>query len=100
MCEAWIGEEVIETKQDIEALEVALISKIKDYEKSSSEIENVLLKKPDEWGRYQGEINRRVDGIFFDILNFERITLVNSQKDILDKFRDYFVKNIRKTFCE
>ena len=91
---------MIETKQDVGALEAALISKIKDYERSSSEIENVLLKKPDEWGRYQGEVNRQVDNIFCDISDFERITIANEQKDRLDKFRDYFVKNIRKTFLK
>jgi len=91
---------MIETKQDIEVLEASLISKIKDYEKSFSEIENVLLKKPDEWGRHQGEVNRQVDNIFCDISNFERITIANEQKDRLDKFRDYFVKNIRKSFLK
>lgn len=86
--------------QDIDALEKSIISKIKDYEKSSSIVESELLKKPDEWGRCQGRINFQVDDIFYDILVFERIALANGQKDKLDKFRDYFAKDIRKIFLK
>ena len=82
--------------QSIEALEKLITLKIKDYEKSSSIVESKLLKKPDEWGRYQGEVNRQVDDIFFDILDLERITLVNEQKDkfdiSLEIYPEYFYK--------
>jgi len=88
---------MLKTNQD---LEVAIISKIKNYEKSSDVVERTLSEKPDEWGKYQGEINRQVDGIFFDILDFERLASDNGEKSKFSVFKDHFVKNFRKSFLK
>ena len=51
------------------AIHTSLHDKINLYKHRAREIEDYLAKRPEEWGKFQGEINSEINGIFRDIMN-------------------------------
>ena len=88
----------IETSLGIGQIQTTLHNKINLYKKRAHEVERYLAKKPQEWGRFQNEFNSEVNGIFREIMNYEKINLTNGQSDKVDKLKRIFVKRIRKLF--
>ena len=80
------------------AIETSLRNRIKLYKKRAQEIERYLSKKPDDWGRFQNEFNSEVNGIFRDIMNFEKINLNEGKTDKVDKLKKLFINRIRQLF--
>lgn len=76
----------------------SLRTKVNHYKKRAREIEDCLLKNPEEWGRFQSEFNWEVDLIFRDIMNFEKENMASGQEDKVYKLKNLFVKKIRKIF--
>lgn len=71
---------------------------IKLYIKRAQEIESYLSKKPDEWGKFQSEFNAEVNGVFRNVMNFEKINLASGNEDKVYKLKQLFINRIRKIF--
>ncbi|MDP2943747.1 MAG: class I SAM-dependent methyltransferase [Candidatus Omnitrophota bacterium] len=84
---------------EIKAMETPLRTMIRVYIKRASEIELYLSKKPKEWGKFQAEFNTEMNGIFRNIMNFEKFNLANGNEDKVYKLKQLFVKRFRKTFA-
>lgn len=80
------------------AIETSLRNRIKLYKKRAQEIERYLSKKPDDWGKFQSEFNSEVNGIFRDIMNFEKVNLNEGKIDRVDKLKKIFINRIRQLF--
>jgi len=73
---------------------------IKMYLKRAAEIESYLAKKPEEWGKFQAEFNSEMNGIFRNIMNFEKINLANGNEDKVYKLKQLFIKKFRQIFAK
>lgn len=71
---------------------------IKLYLKRAKEIELYLSKRPQEWGKFQAEFNSEVDGVFRNIVNFEKSNLNVNKEDKVYKLKRLFVNRLRKIF--
>ncbi|MCK4463788.1 MAG: hypothetical protein KAU58_05710 [Candidatus Omnitrophica bacterium] len=83
---------------NLNVIKASLRTKIKIYKKRAQEVEYYLSKRPEEWGKFQNEFNSNVDGIFRDIMHFEKINLANGNKDKVYKLKRFFINRIRKPF--
>ncbi|MBL7069354.1 MAG: helix-turn-helix domain-containing protein [Candidatus Omnitrophica bacterium] len=79
-------------------IQTTLHNKINLYKKRAREVENYLTKNPQEWGRFQSEFNSEVNGIFREIMNFEKSNLANGRSDRVDKLKRIFINRIRGLF--
>jgi extracellular factor (EF) 3-hydroxypalmitic acid methyl ester biosynthesis protein len=75
---------------------IPLRSMMKLYLKRASEIEAYLSKKPDEWGKFQPEFNAEMDGVFRNIMNFEKENLASGNEEKVYKLKLIFIKRFRK----
>jgi len=73
-------------------------AKVKLYKKRATEIEEYLIKKPNEWGRFQSEFNTKVDDVFRDVMDFEKENLAIGREDKVYKLKKLFINKIRKVF--
>jgi len=80
------------------AIETSLRNKIKLYKKRSQEVEKYLTKHPDEWGKFQHEFNSEVNGIFRDIMAYEKVNLNKGNVEKVYKLKKLFINKIRKLF--
>ncbi len=81
-------------------MEIPLRNKIKLYVKKAQEIEEFLSKDPNTWGKFQNEFNSEVNGIFCDIMDFEKINLAANREDRVYRLKQLFVNRIRKIFVK
>lgn len=91
------NENVITGLGDIRA---SLHDRIKLYKKRARDVEDYLLQYPNEWGRFQNEFNLEVNGIFREIMNYDKINLANGQRDKIDKLKRIFINRIRGLFLQ
>jgi len=82
------------------SVEASLRTRIKLYKKRAQEIEHYLLKKPDDWGRFQNEFNAEINGIFRDIMNFEKVNLGKGCEEKVQKLKRIFINKIRGLFLK
>jgi SAM-dependent methyltransferase len=82
----------------LNAVEASLHTRIKLYKKRAQEIEYYLSKKPDDWGKFQNEFNAEVNGIFRDIMNFEKVNLGKGCEEKVQKLKRIFINRIRGLF--
>ena len=87
-------------KASLSAVQATLRTKIKLYLKRAKEIEYYLSKKPEEWGKFQSEFNSEVNGIFRDIMNFEKENFSIGKKEKVNKLKKIFVSRIRTIFLK
>ena len=66
--------------------------------KKAKKIEEYLLEKPNEWGKFQNEFNFEINSVFRDIMNFEKECLANNDEEKLYKLKQLFMNKIRKPF--
>lgn len=78
--------------------EASLRKKIKNYKGLAREIEHHLSKNPYEWGKFQSEFNIELNGVFRDIMNFEKQSLAKGDEESVYKLRRIFVNHLRKDF--
>lgn len=83
----------------INVMEISLRTMIKLYMKRAREIEFYLSKKPKEWGKFQSEFNAELNGIFRNIMNFEKVNLANGRDDKVYKLKRLFIKRFKKIFA-
>lgn len=78
--------------------EVSLLKKIKKYREVAQEIKTFLDKHPHEWGRFQSEFNQEVNGIFREIMDFEKERLSKGDEESVYKLKRLFMNRLRKDF--
>ncbi len=82
----------------ISGIKASLRTRIKLYKKRAKEIEDYLSKHPDEWGKFQSEFNDEVNGIFREIMDYERTQLSLGNRKKVQNLKDFFIKNFRGNF--
>lgn len=80
--------------------EMSLRNRIKLYKKRIEEIKVFLDKKPHEWGRFQSEFNQEINGIFRDLMIFERDSLIKNEEDKVYRLKQFFVEKFRQDFVK
>ncbi len=78
--------------------EITLRTVVKHYLKRAKEIESYLRRHPNEWGKFQSEFNAELNGVFRNIMNFEKENLINSREDRVYKLKRLFVNRFREIF--
>lgn len=73
--------------------------KIKAYKSRIHEIQAYLQEKPHEWGRFQSKFNQEVNGIFRDLMVFEKENLALGREDRVYKLKRIFVNRFRQLFA-
>lgn len=76
----------------------SLPGRIKHYKKRAVDIERYLSKRPGEWGRFQSEFNAEINGVFSDIMHFEKINHAQGTPEKPERLRRLFVNKVRDTF--
>ncbi len=92
---------------DLPALAPNLRAKIKAYKKKITDMESFLREHPQEWGRFQSEFNQEINGIFRDLMLFEKEQMARGDEAkvyklkrlFIDWFRDDFVKGEYVKWC-
>ncbi len=75
-----------------------LLSKIKQYRQMADEFRSALEKEPEEWGRYQSEFNQEVNGIFRDIMLYEKEKVIKKDLKAVEKLKQLFRGKLEKHF--
>jgi len=79
---------------------MSLRSLIKFYMRRAAEIEGHLISHPDDWGKFQPEFNKQVDGIFRNIMEFEKLHLEEGEDTKVYKLKQMFIERFRPIFCQ
>lgn len=87
---------VLETR----AKEMPLRTMVKHYLKRAQEVEAYLSKRPNEWGKFQNEFNAELNGVFHNIMNFEKENLINGREDKVYKLKRLFINRFREIFVK
>ena len=83
---------------NLPALAPTLRAKVKAYRTKVQEIEAFLTAHPAEWGRFQSEFNQEINGIFRDLMNFERESIASGKEDRVYKLKRIFESRFRNDF--
>ena len=75
-----------------------LLTKIKKYKKRAAEIRNYLAQQPEEWGKFQSEFNQEINGIFRDMMLFEKENMLKGDEGKVYKFKRFFRDKLEKDF--
>ncbi len=75
-----------------------LRGRVKAYKRRMSEIEQFLTARPGEWGRFQSEFNQEINGIFRDLMIFEKESLLRGEEGRIYKLKNFFIRRFRKDF--
>lgn len=75
-----------------------LHKKVKLYKKRAKEVELYLNEHPEEWGKFQSEFNEELNGIFKDIMLFERSNMEQGNEEKVKKLKDFFIRRFRNDF--
>lgn len=84
---------------EMKANKIPLLTMIKHYLKRAREMESYLARKPKEWGKFQAEFNEEMNGIFRNIMNFEKANLANGNEVKVYKLKQIFIKRFKKIFA-
>lgn len=76
----------------------SLRKRVKRYKEIANEIEAYLTKHPNEWGRFQSQFNQEINGIFRDLMIFEKENLAKGNEDKVYKLKHIFIKRFREDF--
>lgn len=77
---------------------LTLRSRIRNYQKLAEEIKDQLSAHPTEWGKFQSVFNYEINGIFRQIMEFEKENLTARKEEVVYKLKKLFVNRIRKEF--
>jgi len=76
----------------------SLRNKIKSYKEMAQILRTELSKRPFEWGKYQSVFNYEINGVFREIMNFEKECLLNGDEEKVYKLKRLFTNFIRSEF--
>ena len=74
--------------------------RIKHYQEVAKEVESYLIKNPSEWGRFQSRFNQEVNGVFREIMNFEKENMAAGHEEKVFKLKKLFVNKLRPFFMK
>ena len=74
-----------------------IFSRIKNYRQLSKELQEVLLKNPEDAPKFQEIFNLTVDRIYQDIMDFERANIEKFESDVY-RLRKIFERRYRRYF--
>jgi len=99
------GAEMVKKADDkidggLNSIQKSLRTRIKLYRSRAGEIEEYLSAKPHHWGKLQSEFNSEVNGIFREIMNFEKENLMRGRADRPAKLKRLFINRIRDLFMK
>lgn len=77
-----------------------LRSKINFYRRRIAEVQKYLTGNPDEWGRFQSEFNQEINGIFRDLMLYEKENVKAGDEEKVYKLKMFFVKWFREEFVK
>lgn len=80
------------------AVSGSLRRRVKQCLDAAREMERHLSKHPDEWGKFQSVFNFEINGVFRELMEFERDNLEKGNEDRVYKLKRLFVNRIRKGF--
>jgi len=80
--------------------ETNLRKRIKAYQRRIAHIQEYLSRLPEEWGRFQSEFNQEVNGIFRDLMLFEKENVAKGSEDRAYKLKMFFIKHFRELFVK
>jgi len=75
-----------------------LLSKIKKYRKVAAQFQSYLKDHPDDWGGLQSEFNQEINGIFRDIMIYEKEKILEEDFEAIVKFKHFFKEKLEKYF--
>lgn len=75
-----------------------LYRRIKQYKKRMAGIAAVLTKKPEDWGRFQSEFNHEIQGIFREIMAYEKEQAGIFREDKVFSLKSFFINKLRREF--
>lgn len=78
--------------------DMSLRSRIRKYRELAEEIKESLWRNPYEWGKFQSVFNYEMDGIFRQIMEFERENLIAGREENVYRLKKIFVNRIRQEF--
>lgn len=78
--------------------QLGLREKVKKYRKVAALLRKRLARNPGGWGQYQGDVNRELNSIFMEIMNFERERLAVGDEVSVYKLKRLFVERLRNDF--
>lgn len=81
----------------MDSINLNIFSRIKNYRELSKEIQEVLLKTPDDAPKFQEIFNLTVDRLYQDIMDFERENIEKFESDVY-KLKKIFEKRYRRYF--
>ncbi len=76
----------------------SLRARVKHYNELAIEVESFLSKNPNEWGRFQSRFNWEINGVFREIMNFEKECVDDGKEEKIFKLKKLFVNKMRKYF--
>jgi extracellular factor (EF) 3-hydroxypalmitic acid methyl ester biosynthesis protein len=83
---------------NIPGIQHTLRSRVKAYLKRASEMEAELKINPNDWGKFQSEFNQEINGIFRDLMNFEKENINNGNENKVYRLKKFFIKWFRSNF--
>lgn len=86
--------------RDFVKSEANLRSRVKFYKNRISEIQKYLSSHPQEWGRFQSEFNQEINGIFRDLMLFEKESVKNGNEEKVYKLKMFFGRWFRNDFVK
>ncbi len=78
--------------------DMTLRTRIKAYNRRMQEIKSFLDENPNEWGLFQSEFNQEVNGVFRDLMIFEKEHFAKGEEDKVYKLKNFFIEWFRKDF--
>ncbi len=81
-------------------VQTSLRTMIKRYLKRAQEIEAYLQRRPKEWGKFQAEFNSEMNGIFRNIMDFEKANLSEIKEVKIYNLKQFFIKNYKSFFAK
>lgn len=75
-----------------------LRSQIRSYRYLAKEMNEILSRAPEDWGKLQSLFNFQISGIFREIMEYERESLGRGEEQRVYKLKKFFVKRLRHEF--
>jgi len=78
--------------------EAPLLAKIRQYRLVAGEFKAHLDQHPEDWGFFQSSFNQEINGIFRDIMNYEKAKVRKGDYEGIARFKTFFKEKLEKYF--
>lgn len=76
----------------------SLRRRIKNYREVAAVVQTDLAARPFEWGKFQSLFNFEINGVFRELMNFEKEQIEKGEEDKAYKLKRIFVNRVRREF--